>query len=296
MEPIPRTIRSEGSIPAESLRTAYAKGVMTIVYIAVFLIGTPGNLWIIFKLIQARLLSTATIGLSISQRSRIYIFALACSDLVLLLTLPLTASYNYKGNLDLWRIYVLRSFDDRNCCQTLLNRSAYGDEPRAIFYSMHKAENSMRFVDDQCPVGGRHVVLCGSAVYFPLFSHHPPSIHHSRDGTHNCLYTKYGRSCVQYVRPIHICRRICGTILSDDCLLHTACSPCESEIQKQKRCGEVQRKPLREPRYMLEMRKSIWRIAVFHFVCWAPFWAFAIVPHYIAQLWGHAFLERFTRL
>ncbi|KJH43676.1 hypothetical protein DICVIV_10295 [Dictyocaulus viviparus] len=75
----------------------YAKGVMTIVYIGVFLIGTPGNLWIIFKLIQTRLLSSQSIGLRSSQRCRIYVFALACSDLVLLLTLPLTASYNYKG-------------------------------------------------------------------------------------------------------------------------------------------------------------------------------------------------------
>ncbi|ETN83563.1 hypothetical protein NECAME_17427, partial [Necator americanus] len=33
----------------------YAKGVMTIIYITVFLIGTPGNLWIICKLIQASL-------------------------------------------------------------------------------------------------------------------------------------------------------------------------------------------------------------------------------------------------
>ncbi|KIH68474.1 hypothetical protein ANCDUO_01189 [Ancylostoma duodenale] len=51
-------------------------------------------------------------------------------------------------------------------------------------------------------------------------------------------------------------------------------------------------KGIKEPRYMHEMRKSIWRIAVFHFICWAPFWTFAIVPHYIAQLWGHDFLER----
>ncbi|VDP39531.1 unnamed protein product [Heligmosomoides polygyrus] len=88
---------AESSSSSEMSEMHYAKGVMTIVYIAVFVIGTPGNLWIIFKLIQARLLSTASVGLTISQRSRIYIFALACSDLVLLLTLPLTASYNYKG-------------------------------------------------------------------------------------------------------------------------------------------------------------------------------------------------------
>ncbi|PIO67562.1 hypothetical protein TELCIR_10680 [Teladorsagia circumcincta] len=44
---------SEGS-SGEVSDMHYAKGVMTIVYIAVFIIGTPGNLWIIFKLIQAR--------------------------------------------------------------------------------------------------------------------------------------------------------------------------------------------------------------------------------------------------
>lgn len=40
-------------------------------------------------------------------------------------------------------------------------------------------------------------------------------------------------------------------------------------------------KVLKEPRYMAEMRKSIWRIAVFHFICWAPFWSFTMIPHYI---------------
>lgn len=45
---------AESSSSSEMSEMHYAKGVMTIVYIAVFVIGTPGNLWIIFKLIQAR--------------------------------------------------------------------------------------------------------------------------------------------------------------------------------------------------------------------------------------------------
>lgn len=43
-------------------------------------------------------------------------------------------------------------------------------------------------------------------------------------------------------------------------------------------------KPGKEPRYMSEVRKSIWRIAVFHFVCWAPFWGFTMLPNYIEQI------------
>lgn len=35
-------------------------------------------------------------------------------------------------------------------------------------------------------------------------------------------------------------------------------------------------KMVREPRYMNEMRKSIWRIAIYHFICWGPFWLFTI--------------------
>ena len=44
-----------------------------------------------------RLWSSSAAHLTVSQRSRIYICLLACSDLLLLLTLPFTASYNFKG-------------------------------------------------------------------------------------------------------------------------------------------------------------------------------------------------------
>lgn len=33
---------------------SFAKGFMTVVYIAVCLVGTPGNLWIIYKLFRAK--------------------------------------------------------------------------------------------------------------------------------------------------------------------------------------------------------------------------------------------------
>ncbi|CAJ0565185.1 unnamed protein product, partial [Mesorhabditis spiculigera] len=41
---------------------------------------------------------------------------------------------------------------------------------------------------------------------------------------------------------------------------------------------------IREPRYMGEMRKSIWRVAIYHFVCWAPFWVFTMTPTFIVNM------------
>ncbi len=32
------------------------------------------------------------------------------------------------------------------------------------------------------------------------------------------------------------------------------------------------------------MTKSIWRVAIFHFVCWAPFWLFVIVPTVVDRI------------
>ena len=42
---------------------------------------------------------------------------------------------------------------------------------------------------------------------------------------------------------------------------------------------------IQRPRYMCELTKSIWRIAIFHFTCWAPFWFFTVSP-YVAQLFN----------
>lgn len=36
---------------------------------------------------------------------------------------------------------------------------------------------------------------------------------------------------------------------------------------------------VRRPRYMCELTKSIWRISIFHFTCWAPYWFFTASPY-----------------
>ena len=41
---------------------------------------------------------------------------------------------------------------------------------------------------------------------------------------------------------------------------------------------------VRKPRYMCELTKSIWRIGIFHFTCWAPFWFFTASPFLVRML------------
>uniref|UniRef100_A0A914CQI5 G-protein coupled receptors family 1 profile domain-containing protein n=1 Tax=Acrobeloides nanus TaxID=290746 RepID=A0A914CQI5_9BILA len=39
--------------------------------------------------------------------------------------------------------------------------------------------------------------------------------------------------------------------------------------------------PVQRPRYIYELTRSIWRIAIFHFTCWAPYWFFILVPVFV---------------
>uniref|UniRef100_A0A7I4YMS1 G_PROTEIN_RECEP_F1_2 domain-containing protein n=1 Tax=Haemonchus contortus TaxID=6289 RepID=A0A7I4YMS1_HAECO len=282
---------SESSSSSEVSDMHYAKGVMTIVYIAVFIIGTPGNLWIIFKLIQARLLSKVTVGLTISQRSRIYIFALACSDLVLLLTLPLTASYNYKGTwiFGEFMCYAHLTIEIVAKLFSIVLLTVMSLERYFIVCTRLRTACDSWMTTVPLVVGTLFCVVVPSTFHFFHIIHHQftiPGMEHitvcipNMDDHVFNMYAQY-TFVVGFVVPFFLVT-VCYILL----VRHVRAK------FKNRKVAVSSTKTLREPRYMHEMRKSIWRIAVFHFVCWAPFWAFAIVPHYIAQLWGHAFLER----
>ncbi|EPB78345.1 7 transmembrane receptor [Ancylostoma ceylanicum] len=270
----------------------YAKGVMTIVYITVFLIGTPGNLWIIYKLIQARLLSThASVGVTISQRSRIYIFALACSDLVLLLTLPLTASYNYKGTwmFGEFMCYAHLTIEIVAKLFSVVLLTVVSLERYFIVCTRLRTACGSWMTTVPLVVGTLFCVIVPSTFHFFHIIHHTftiPGMDHitvcipNMDDHVFNMYAQY-TFVVGFVIPFFL-MTVCYILL----VRHVRAK------FRHRKVTVSSTKGIREPRYMHEMRKSIWRIAVFHFICWAPFWTFAIVPHYIAQLWGHDFLER----
>ena len=48
------TLSSDAEFNSAASDMNMLKGVMTIIYIIVFVIGTPGNLWIIYKLVRAK--------------------------------------------------------------------------------------------------------------------------------------------------------------------------------------------------------------------------------------------------
>ncbi|CAI4221859.1 unnamed protein product [Auanema sp. JU1783] len=275
-------------IPPPDMETA--KGIMVIIYCVVFFIGTPGNLWIVYKLLRARLWSSSAAHLTVSQRSRLYILALACSDLLLLLTLPFTASYNFYGTwifgealcyitltieivtkifsvvlltvMSLER-YVIVCTRLRNSFQSWMSLvplalgTFFGVVLPSIFHFVHIIHQNINFEENErVDVDEFPVTICIPNMDENIF-----------------VYYAHYTFVTGFVIPF---------------IIMTSCYILLVRHVKQKfrnRKGHLltvsAQKRLREPRYLMEMRKSIWRIAIFHFICWAPFWLFTITPFFV---------------
>uniref|UniRef100_A0A8R1DKY9 G_PROTEIN_RECEP_F1_2 domain-containing protein n=1 Tax=Caenorhabditis japonica TaxID=281687 RepID=A0A8R1DKY9_CAEJA len=258
-----------------------AKDFMTVVYIVVCLVGTPGNFWIIYKLFRAKLWSGASVQLTVSQRSRIYIFALACSDMILLLTLPASASYNYHGTWIFGSIpcYTIRSIEFFAKLFSVVLLTVMSLERYIIVCTRlrHLYRAWMSLVP--LAVGTVFGVLVPTIFHFLYLEHFsvtfPPS-----DVTWVCLPMMSNdvfNTFAQYTFVV-------GFIIPF--AIMTACYVMLVRHVKRKykrRRAATMAQPGKEPRYMSEVRKSIWRIAAFHFVCWAPFWSFTMLPNFIGD-------------
>ncbi|CAI5448601.1 unnamed protein product [Caenorhabditis angaria] len=275
-----------------------AKTFMTVAYMIVFLIGTPGNIWIIYKLSRAKLWNTSSVQLTVSQRSRIYIFALACSDLILLLTLPPSTSYNYYGKWIFGEVacYANRSLEMFAKLFSVILLTVMSVERYIVVCT--RLRHFYRAWMSLVPLifGIIFGVITPTTIHFFYLSYiQARSFGNITEGmpeeTLNswyCLplmpdyifnafaqYTFF----VGFVIPFVI-MTICYILL----VRHVKAKYKIRKAQTTQKSGKT-----KEPRYMSEVRKSVWRIAVFHFVCWAPFWGFTMLPnyiHYIMQIIG----------
>ncbi|EYC10250.1 hypothetical protein Y032_0056g2638 [Ancylostoma ceylanicum] len=285
----------------------YAKGVMTIVYITVFLIGTPGNLWIIYKLIQARfnyspqmsffgpnycaylllsilyrklhILPSYSINTTVSQRNRHY-----GGQMVRYPDAMPHLSYQW-----LRMCYAHLTIEIVAKLFSVVLLTVVSLERYFIVCTRLRTACGSWMTTVPLVVGTLFCVIVPSTFHFFHIIHHTftiPGMDHitvcipNMDDHVFNMYAQY-TFVVGFVIPFFL-MTVCYILL----VRHVRAK------FRHRKVTVSSTKGIREPRYMHEMRKSIWRIAVFHFICWAPFWTFAIVPHYIAQLWGHDFLER----
>ncbi|CAL2040262.1 unnamed protein product [Caenorhabditis brenneri] len=264
---------------------SFAKGFMTVVYIVVCLVGTPGNLWIIYKLFRAKLWSGASVQLTVSQRSRIYIFALACSDMFLLLTLPATASYNYHGT---WifgsaACYVIRSIEIFAKLFSVILLTVMSLERYVIVCTRlrHIYRAWMSLVP--LAVGTVFGVIVPTIFHYLYLQHFSVPFPDS-DVTWVCLPIMSNDIFNTFAQYTFVVGFIIPFAIMTGCYIMLV-----HHVKRKYKLRRAQQtttlaKSGKEPRYMSEVRKSIWRIAVFHFVCWAPFWGFTMLPNYIYQI------------
>uniref|UniRef100_A0A1I7V0E7 G_PROTEIN_RECEP_F1_2 domain-containing protein n=1 Tax=Caenorhabditis tropicalis TaxID=1561998 RepID=A0A1I7V0E7_9PELO len=279
------TDSSEDEDQQPHIDMSFAKGFMTVVYIVVCLVGTPGNLWIIYKLFRAKLWSGASVQLTVSQRSRIYIFALACSDMFLLLTLPATASYNYHGT---WifgsaACYIIRSIEIFAKLFSVILLTVMSLERYVIVCTRYRHVYRAWMSLVPLGVGTIFGVLVPTIFHFLYLQHFAVPFPDS-DVTWVCLPIMANDIFNTFAQYTFVVGFIIPFAIMTACYILLVRHVKTKYKMRRAQQTTTLAKPGKEPRYMSEVKKSIWRIAVFHFVCWAPFWGFTMLPNYIYQI------------
>ncbi|PAV68542.1 hypothetical protein WR25_02990 [Diploscapter pachys] len=268
-----------------------SKEVMIYIYMIVFIIGTPGNIWIIYKLLRARLWTRSVMQLTVSQRSRIFIFALACSDLTLLLTLPLTAIYNYYG---MW------VFGETICYATITIEmiaklfsvvllTVMSLERYLIVCTRLRHVYKPYMAMIPFTIGTIFGVVIPSAIYSAHLTHFPIT-HNVESGGQNyseiwvCLPEMPDNVFNLFAQYTFFVGFVIPFIIMSVCYLLLV-NHVRAKI-KHRKAGQslLLASNSKAPKYVSEVRKNIWKIAIFHFVCWAPFWMFTVAPTYISLL------------
>ncbi|CAB3406413.1 unnamed protein product [Caenorhabditis bovis] len=288
----PTTTTSSDYQEEEQEHMAFAKGFMTIVYLTVCLIGTPGNIWIIYKLFRAKLWSTSSVQLTVSQRSRIYIFALACSDLILLLTLPATSSYNYYGTWIFggFACYMIRSIEIFAKLFSVVLLTVMSLERYFIVCTRLRLVYRAWMSLVPLLIGftfGVAIPTVFHLLYLQHFQLSPALLQlygiTDEESTWLCLPMMGDGVFNMFAQYTFFVGFVIPFMIMTACyILLVSHVKKKYKIRRRAQATTTLTTHGKEPRYMSEVRKSIWRIAVFHFVCWAPFWGSTMLPHYIS--------------
>uniref|UniRef100_A0A914YT84 G-protein coupled receptors family 1 profile domain-containing protein n=1 Tax=Panagrolaimus superbus TaxID=310955 RepID=A0A914YT84_9BILA len=278
------------------------------VYSGAFLFGFIGNLWVIIALYRSRLFCLsrhyAPVPLTPSERLRAFIFVLAVADFMVLLTVPMSVLHIFLGRwpfgdflcrthtaIDrggkLFSVVVLTAMSLQRYLVVCTRWRYTASTTLTTFIPITVGILACVIVPIVWEVRYTKIVpyVYEVAFFFAFFTRKDFKIF---------TFLKLGNTttspvvCLseipENISPFFINYTfICGFAMPL-CVM----AICYFMLVRHVRKRFLERKgfntsQIQRPRYMCELTKSIWRIAIFHFTCWAPYYFFTASPS-VAQL------------
>ncbi|KAI6234612.1 Npr-27 [Aphelenchoides fujianensis] len=258
---------------------------VVVIYCCAFIFGTLGNLFVMVQMIRRKLCFPANHRQATPrERSRVFIFILAVTDFAVLATIPLSLAQI----LDVQ--WIFGSF----LCKFHAAVDLSGKFFSVVILTSMSCERFLvvctRFRYTSTPT--RLMVLpLGFGILFAVIIPIVPQILYTnlyeiRLEEEGVNFTQ--RVCLHYM-PLHLVPiYVQYTFLTGFLLPFVIMAVCYVLLvrhvrQKYRERTAVNRSPhssLRgnRPKYMNGLTRSIIRIAIFHFSCWAPFWIFSLMP------------------
>ncbi|GMT24846.1 hypothetical protein PFISCL1PPCAC_16143, partial [Pristionchus fissidentatus] len=249
--------------------------VITIAYCITFVVGVAGNGWVVYNLLRTRPWSEG--GVTPSQRSRTYILVLALSDLLLLLTLPKSIVFFNTGDWMFGSImcHISLAVEIFSKLFSVLILTVMSLERYFIVCTRwrHSVSHGLLYIPLSVALLLSVILPMAVQIHYTLLV----DLSDTQTGESH-------RVCVNAMPDTVFTTFVTYTFIMGFAAPLAVMTMCYILLVKHVRSKFRQRtskdaiasKMVREPRYMSEMRKSIWRVAIYHFICWGPFWLFTI--------------------
>ncbi|CAD5219658.1 unnamed protein product [Bursaphelenchus okinawaensis] len=246
------------------------------IYILAFAFGTGGNLWVMVSMVRSRVCHLPSQRpCSPRERSRVFIFFLAVADFVVLLTIPFSMAQIYQvqwpfGSI-LCRLHAAIDYSGKFFSVVIL--TAMSIERYLIVCTRWRYVTSPKVIMTVPLIMG--VVFC---VVVPII----PQIMYTNLIEYQDEYNDVHEICLQsmpyQIEPMYTTYTFAVGFAVPLCVMAVCYVQLVQHVRRKFKERKQSRTSAQRPKYMCELTRSICRIAVFHFSCWAPFWFYNMAP------------------
>ncbi|CAD5226786.1 unnamed protein product [Bursaphelenchus xylophilus] len=258
------------------------------IYILTFAFGTAGNLWVMVSMVRSRVCHIPSQRpCSPRERSRVFIFFLAVADFIVLLTIPFSLSQNLQvdwpfGSV-LCRLHAAIDYSGKFFSVVILMSMSI--ERYLIVCTRWRYVTSPKVIMTIPLVMGVLFSVIVPIIPQVIYTRLLTVVMEGRD--HRVCY----QSIPTQLSPMYTSYTFAVGFAIPLCVMTICYIQLVQHVRKKFRERKQSRTSSQRPKYMCELTRSICRIAVFHFSCWAPFWFFNMAPIITESLEWNVLLE-----